>query len=79
MVKPEPWTKTTIKKSMNITTIIETVAEGMRPEDRNDLPAIRQALNDTIDAAVKGGQMTERQANNWDQARAVKRVQKLLR
>lgn len=63
---------------MSITQIIEDVAAALPTDTRNDLPAIRQALNDSVDAAVKAGQMTERQANNWDQDRAVKNVQRQI-
>jgi hypothetical protein len=39
---------------------------------------IRQALNDSIDQAVRSGEMSEQQANNWSQDRAVRRVQIIL-
>lgn len=63
---------------MTISDLIVDVAEALPRECRNDFPAIRQALNDGVDHAVRAGEMTERQANNWSQDRAVKRVQKLL-
>lgn len=63
---------------MNITQVIESVADSLPILARNDLPMIRQALNDTVDAAVKEGQMTERQANSWNQDYAVRRVQRFL-
>lgn len=59
--------------------IIESVAGALPAESVNDLPMIRQALNDGVDCAVRSQQMSEAAANRWDQDRAVKRVQGLLR
>jgi hypothetical protein len=64
---------------LNITQLTELVADSLPAHCRNDLPAIRQALNDAVDQAVRSGDMTERAANDWDQAYAVRRVQSLLR
>lgn len=44
----------------------------------NDLPMIRQALNDSVDQAVRAGEMNEQAANRWAQDRAVRAVQKAL-
>lgn len=40
---------------MNITNIISDVAYGLPSSAVNDLPMIRQALNDSIDSAVRAG------------------------
>ena len=63
---------------MNITNIIEQVIDTLPRSAANDLPMIRQALNDSIDCAVRSGEMNEQQGNNWSQERAVVRVQKAL-
>ncbi len=63
---------------MNITDIIQTVGESLPLSAANDLPMIRQALNDAVDQAVRSGEMNEQQANAWVQDRAVRRVQIIL-
>lgn len=62
----------------NISQITNEVAEALPESALRDLPMIRTALNDAVDDAVKGGEMTERQANNWSQPRAVNRVMRML-
>lgn len=64
---------------MNITQIIESIGESLPIESVNDLPMIRQALYDAVDAAVKDGEMTEAQANDWNQDWAVNRVRDIAR
>lgn len=63
---------------ITIRQVINEVAAALPRSAYNDLPAIRTALNDTIVAAVKAGRMTEAQANNWSQSRAVDKVRKEL-
>lgn len=61
-----------------ISQITGETAEALPDSALRDLPMIRTALNDAVDAAVKSGEMTERQANNWSQSRAVNRVMRML-
>lgn len=68
-----------MKDKITIKQIIAEVSQTLRGMDAAealaDVCLIRTALNDAVDAAVKERRMTEAQANNWSQERAVKKVQ----
>ena len=63
---------------ITINQIILDVSEGLPKSAANDLPMIRQALNDSVDQAVRAGEMNEQRANAWAQDRAVRKVQIIL-
>lgn len=56
-------------------TLIESVLMMLKPSDANDLPMIRQAINDESDAARKDGFSVR----DFDQDRMVADIQKELR
>jgi len=59
--------------------IESSVAMALRSCDWNDLPAIREALNDTMDYYEKEGMLSQAVADTWSQQRMVKAVQKILK
>lgn len=61
---------------MNLTDILHDLGETLPASAHNDLPMIRTAINDSIDAALKGGEM--KRYPDFDQARAVAKVRRLL-
>jgi len=59
--------------------IIHAVANGMSHEQINDIPMIREGLNNMIDYFIKDGTLTEARANTYSQDKMVKEVQQILR
>lgn len=59
---------------MSIKTVCETLAESMPRNLRNDIPAIRMALNDLVDSFSRDGYIIR----DFSQDRAVANVRQLL-
>ena len=59
--------------------IIKAVANGMSYEQMNDLPMIREGINNMIDYFIRDGTLTEARANTYSQDKMVKEVQRILK
>lgn len=54
---------------------VEYFKEHVLPDlDTTDLPLVRTAWNDYVDALQKDGQITERQADTWGQPAFVRKT-----
>lgn len=65
-----------MKPKVGITRIIQELSEHMEPRWWNDKPAIRMAINDTIDIYSKDGFSV---SQRFSQSSAVKKISKALK
>lgn len=59
--------------------VISSVVLSLSPDQVNDIPAIHQTLNDTMDDFMRSGLLTSARANSWSQDRMTKEVQREMK
>ena len=59
--------------------IVGEVIDSLPSHCSDDLPAIRQAINDTMDMRERNGQLSRSRSDTWSQSRMVKKVQQGLK
>ena len=59
--------------------IVQAVASGMSREQVNDIPMIREGLNDMMDYFMREGTLTQARADTYSQDKMVKEVQQIMK
>ena len=59
--------------------IIQAVASGMSREQVNDLPMIREGLNDMMDYFMREGTLTQARADTYSQDKMIREVQQIMK